>query len=176
MVVAITCIREKMADTKRSRAAKLGARTRARNVSLHGPTARSTARRTENERIIAGRTTLADVYDGVPSRANFLKNAHLFERPADEGSGTKTTKTDRAYIIPDGLDTLRRGEETRLFWYRRNTSIERPTEQAMSTVFMKDGNEFTLEALEDAPRTWQTQLGHKSFARSCTGIVRFYVT
>jgi len=162
-----------MADTKRSRAAKLGARTRARNVSLRGPTPRSSARGTEDRRMISGGPTLADAYDGVPSRASFLKQAHLFERAAD---GVKTTKTDRAYIVPAGLDTLRRGEEVQLFWYRRNSSIERPSELDKTRVTTKDGDEFVLEALEDAPQTWQTKLGHKSFSRSCTGIVRYYIS
>jgi hypothetical protein len=165
-----------MADTKRSRAAKLGARTRARNVSLHGPTPRGSARGTENIRINAGASTLADAYGGVPSRANFLKQAHLFEHSVNEGGSTKTTKTDRAYIVPDGLDTLRRGEEVRLFWYRRNSSVEKPVELNTVKVTSKGGQTYTLEALEDAPHTWQTTLGHRSFARTCTGIVNYYVT
>jgi len=170
-----------MADTKRSRAAKLGARTRARNVSLHGPTPRSTARGTEDHRITVGGSTLAGAYAGVPSRANFLKQAHLFERTVKvqgvvTNENLKSTKTDRAYIVPDGLNTLRRGEEVQLFWYRRNTYVDRPTEFERARVTTKDGQEYLLEALEDAPQTWQTNLGSKTFARSCTGIVNYYVS
>jgi hypothetical protein len=88
----------------------------------------------------------------------------------------KSNKTDRAYIVPDGLDTLRRGEEVQLFWYRRNTSVDRPSEFETARVTTKDGQEYLLEALEDAPQTWQTNLGSKTFARSCTGIVNYYVS
>jgi hypothetical protein len=162
-----------MADTKRSRAAKLGARTRARNVSLHGPTSRSTAQGTEDLRITTGEKTLADAYCGVPSRANFLKDAHLFERVTHEG---KTAKTDRAYIVPDGLESLRRGEDVDLFWYRRNTSVEQPNVHETAKVVTRDGEQYMLQPMEDAPMVWQASLNHKSFARRCTGVVRFYVS
>jgi hypothetical protein len=169
----VFCRFNKMADTKRSRAAKLGARTRARNVSLHGPSQRSSARSTEDRRILAGGHTLADAYGGVPSRTNFLKQAHLFERATE---GSSSTKTDRAYIVPDGLQTLRRGAEVDLFWYRRNSSVECPSEFESTKVTAKDGEQYILRAMEDAPQGWQTKMGSQTFARSCTGIVRYYVS
>jgi len=156
---------------KRSRAAKLGARTRARNVSLHGPGPRSTARSAEDRRIAAGGGTLSAAYGRVPSRADFLKQAHLFERENDN-----TTKTDRAYIVPAGIETLRRGAELELFWYRRNSSVAPPNVLETARVTTKEGDRYMLRPLEDAPQVWQTKIDNQTFARSCTGIVRFLVS
>jgi hypothetical protein len=157
----------KMADSKRSRAAKLGARTRARNVSLRGPTQRSSARNTENARIDNGEATLADAYGGVPSHANFLKKADLFERPV---KGSKATNT--AYIVPGGL----RLGKCQLFWYRRNLGIDLPSENETIEVSTKGGDKFTLEALETTTTEWLATLGNQTFARNCTGVGYFLVS
>ena len=63
----------------------------------------------EDRRITAGGATLADAYAGVPSRANFLKQAHLFERSADEGGATKTTELSEVSQV--STSEVARGEE-----------------------------------------------------------------
>jgi hypothetical protein len=159
-----------MAEQKRSRAALLGARTRARNVSLHGAGSRLSAREANAKRITKGRATVSSAYGGTPSRADFLKQAHLFERI--EGS----KKKDRAFMVPGGLDVLRREEEIVLFWYRRNSAIELPSLHDTLVVNTKEGDVYRLVALEQSESSWKTNLGGQSLLRSCTGAARFYVT
>ena len=158
-----------MADTKRSRAALRGARTRERTIQLHGPSARMSAKRKDDLRVERGTTSLNEAYGGIPNRAEFLSQAHLFER------GATGKKTDRAYIAPQGLASVRRGSLMTLFWYRRDTGVAPLVEGDVTTVRGLDGENYELQAAEDVVVESDAKLGSRTFIRVCTGFSRFHV-
>jgi len=158
-----------MSDTKRSRAALRGARTRERRVHLHGPSDRMSAKRKEDLRVERGDTSLSEAYGGIPSRADFLGQAHLFEREAT------SKKTDRAYIAPQGVASLQRGSLMSLFWYRRDTHVAPLVAGDKTAVQGVDGERYELVAAEDVVVASDVRLGGQSFMRLCTGSARFWL-
>jgi len=163
------CQSIEMADLKRSRAAQRGLRTRERTIHLHGPIVRMSAKDKENIRIENGTISLNEAYAGVPNRGEFLKQAHLFERDIT------SKKTDRAFIVPDGLDTIQRGSLVTLFWYRRDQNVTPLLKDDVTTVHGMDGERYELRAAEDVVVESDAKLKSQSFIRSCTGFARFEV-
>jgi len=159
-----------MADTRRSRAALRGARTRERNVSLHGPSIKKSSRAAERERGLKGGKTLSDAYMGVPNRTDFLAKADLVERSI----GGKRTKTDRAIIVPKGLQTLSEKVET-LYVYRRDKSVRWPRRGELLNFWSATGGKYEIESLEEISGPWQEKVGGRSYARHCTAVAQFRV-
>jgi hypothetical protein len=118
---------------------------------------------------MSGAPSLDHAFGGTPSHADFLKRADLTERLP----GSK--KKDRAFIVPNGLDTLRRGEEINLFWYRRTSSIEMLRLNETIIVYDNKNERYSLGALEEPSLAWKTKLEGRIFMRHCTGVARFVV-
>jgi hypothetical protein len=156
-----------MSAERNSRAGFLAAKSRARRVEIKGPPERRSARTTEEERIERGRRTLSSAYGGVPNRADFIREADLFE--TSEGS----KRIDRAFIISDKANRLQ--GRVVLFWYRRDTKVEVPCMFRKIMARDKDGVRYELEPLEDAAQEWKVRLKSVSYARKCTGIATFFV-
>lgn len=153
-----------MAEEKLGRAALLAARKRERRIDIKGPPTRRGPREVEDERIERGRRTLGEAYGGVPSRADFLKRADLFE--FSEGSA----RVERAFIVPNGVDTIENGF-SHIFWYRRNTTVSLPTQGSSVRVSSRNGDIFTILIEETIAERCRVKLKSKNHERTCTGSV-----
>ena len=157
-----------MADVRASRRALIASRTGKRNEKIRGvsdrtPTAEKERRRTED-----GRATLSDAFGGVPSKSQFLKKAHLFER--DFGG----TAVNRAYIVPEGISALQRGSEMYLYWYRRNMNVSHLARLSSAIGTTTEGEEFHITSLE-VTHAHVADLEGRKIKRSCTGGSKFFV-
>jgi hypothetical protein len=156
------CKRFEMSEQKRKRTAALAARTRQRNIDLRGPPIRRGACEVENERIDRGRRTLSDAFCGVPSRANFLKQADLFEFVG------VTRRVDRAFIVPDGLDTTLENPVC-VYWYRRCSIVSLPSKGSVFRVTAANGSKYDVTAIENVAPEWRVKLKGTTHGRTCTG-------
>jgi hypothetical protein len=155
-----------MADVRASRRGLIASRTRKRNEKIRGVSDRTPTAEKERRRTEEGRTTLSEAFGGVPSKAQFLKTAHLFER--DVGA------VNRAYIVPGGLSVLQRGSEMYLYWYRRNMNVSPLAHLSSTTVTTKEGEEFHITSLE-MTHAHVADLNGRKIKRSCTGASKFFV-
>lgn len=151
-----------MASEKNTRRALLAVRTRERRVDLRGPPTRRGPREVEDERAERGRRTLGEAFGGVPSRADFLSKADLFD------FFENTNRVERAFILPGGLDALVDGRAT-VQWYRRNTSVDMPSMGTTLRVVSKDGDAFDLTAEETVAGEFRVKLKNVAHQRTCTG-------
>jgi hypothetical protein len=161
-----------MADNKRSRAAIRGLRTRERTIQLNGPITRISAREKEVLRLESGDVSLHEAYGGIPNRADFTKHAHLFERNT---LGKKPT-IDRAFILPEGLQELKRGTCIELFWYRRDTGVQSLMANETIRVSTLEGERYELCPEDDVQVSTMAKIGSSKYSRSCTGAARFFIS
>lgn len=152
-----------MASERNTRRALLAVRTRERRVDLRGPPARRGPREVESERAERGRRTLGEAFGGVPSRADFLSKADLFD------FFENTNRVERAFIVPGGLDALANGGRTTVQWYRRNTSVDMPAKGETVRVVSKDGDAFDLTPEHTVAGECRVTLKSVAHRRTCTG-------
>lgn len=144
-----------MASEARSRAARRGARTRARRrVEVE----RRGARRVDLERVERGERTLAEAFGGVPNAHDFLPRAGPYK--IKDGK-----KTIRAFIVPK--DSVPGPDGLLVYWYARG--VPPPT---LGGVYRTPAAVFVLaETLEAS----HAALGGRSYERACTGYGYFRV-
>ena len=153
-----------MSSEKRQRASERAARTRARRVHLKGPQTRRGPKDVENERIERGRRTLTEAFGEIPSQAEFLRVADLFEFRADSDA------VDRAFIVPDGLQSLTDGASATLYWYKRNAEVSFAKGDEVQ-VATKEGERFVVIAEQHVASEMTVRLKKKTYVRRCTGAV-----
>lgn len=151
-----------MADEKRARSASLAARTRERTFDLRGPSTRRSARAVERSRVERGRTSLLQAHGGAPSRADFLKQADLFQFL------DATKRVNFAFIVPQGLDDPGL-HSCQIFWYRRNAQIQFPACGEKLRVRSSTGETYVIRFEEDIGQPSTVVLGGSRFQRTCTG-------
>ena len=157
-----------MASERGTRRALLAVRTRERRVDIKGPPTRRGPKEVENERSERGRRTLGEAFGGVPSRAEFLIKADLFD------FFSSTDRVERAFILPDGLVGLVPGHLT-IQWYRRNMSIDMPPKGTTIRVKSKDGQVFDLRAEETVACENRVKLKRVVHQRTCSGTMSCYI-
>ena len=151
-----------MADEKRQRAAARGVRTRERRLELRGPSIRRGPKETDDARREKGKRTLSEAFGEIPSKADFLSKADFFDHFQETG------RVERAFIVPDGFETLTDGPMD-LYWYRRTT--ETPIEKGeVVRVVTRQGEEYRISINENAA-AMKVRLKGKSYTRKCTGVL-----
>ena len=151
-----------MSAEKRQRAAARAANTRERRIHLKGPSTRRGPKEVDHERIERGKRTLTEAFGEIPSQAEFLRMADLFEFRGDSDA------VDRAFIVPDGLRSVREGVSTTLYWYKKNTEIPFAKGDVVS-VATKQGERFVVIADQHVASEMTVKLKKKNLRSQMHG-------